>query len=56
MWGNHCETLFLDFLALLYKRIEDSIDFSSLDMMNLVLPMIFTKIAQFLHNYDVIRA
>ena len=43
-------------LASRYKKIEDSIDFSSLDVMNLVLPIIFTKKAQFLHDYDVIKA
>ena len=35
---------------------EGSINISSLDMTDLVLPIIFTKIAQFLHNNDVIRA
>jgi len=38
------------------QKNEGSINFSSLDITDLVLPTIFTKIAQSLHNYYVIRA
>ena len=31
-------------------------DFFSLDRKDLLGPMFFTKIAQFFHNYDIIRA